>query len=129
MSHSRHQSFGDETRNPEARGSGVWASRDPEAATSGQAATTTHTPGRQPPTTPCQPDRIQVRPPLRAGSAQHTPGAMLTTEFRDCDGPVHKDTAGSSSQSRNHLHPTRGPITTGYRRNASTRAAGTDDGA
>jgi hypothetical protein len=51
MSYSTHQRFGDEACSPRARGSGVWASRDPEAATSGQAATTTHTPGRQPATT------------------------------------------------------------------------------
>ena len=51
MSYSTHQRFGDEACSLRARGSGVWASRDPEAATSGQAATTTHTPGRQPATT------------------------------------------------------------------------------
>jgi hypothetical protein len=51
MSYSTHQRFGDEACSPRARGSGVWASRDPQAATSGQAATTTHTPGRQPATT------------------------------------------------------------------------------
>jgi hypothetical protein len=51
MSYSTHQRFGDEARSPRACGSGVWASRDPQAATSGQAATTTHTPGRQPATT------------------------------------------------------------------------------
>src|SRR4029450_6844009 len=62
-------------------------------------------------------------------SRAQTPGTTLPTKFRDCDGPVHKDTAGSPSQSRNYLHPTRGPTTTGYRRNAPTRGAGADDGA
>ena len=47
MSYSTPQRFGDEACSPRARGSGVWASRDPQAATSGQAATTTHTPVRQ----------------------------------------------------------------------------------
>ena len=51
MSYPTPQRFGDEACSPRARGSGVWASRDPQAATSGQAATTTHTPGRQPATT------------------------------------------------------------------------------
>jgi hypothetical protein len=51
MSYSTHQRFGDEACSLWARGSGVWAGRDPQAATSGQAATTTHTPGRQPATT------------------------------------------------------------------------------
>jgi hypothetical protein len=48
MSYSTPQRFGDEACSPRACGSGVWASRDPQAATSGKAATTTHTPGRQP---------------------------------------------------------------------------------
>jgi hypothetical protein len=74
MSYLTHQSFGDETCNPEARGSGVWASRDPKAATSGQAATATHTPGRQSAPTPCQPDRIQV-PPSPGRSAWSTDAA------------------------------------------------------
>jgi hypothetical protein len=47
MSYPTPQRFGDEACSPGACGSGVWASRDPQAATSGQAATTTHTPGRQ----------------------------------------------------------------------------------
>jgi|RhiMethySRZTD1v2_1073278.scaffolds.fasta_scaffold281111_3 hypothetical protein len=51
MSYSTPQRFGDEACSPGACGSGVWASRDPQAAKGGQAATTTPTPGRQPATT------------------------------------------------------------------------------
>ena len=51
MSYSTHQRLSGKACSPGARGSGVWASRDPWAATSGQAATTTHAPGRQPTTT------------------------------------------------------------------------------
>jgi hypothetical protein len=51
MSYLRHQRFDDEACSLGACGSGVWASRDPQAAISGQAATTTPTPGRQPATT------------------------------------------------------------------------------
>jgi hypothetical protein len=51
MSYLRHQRFGDEACSPRACGSGVWASRDPQAAKGGQAATTTPTPGRQSATT------------------------------------------------------------------------------
>jgi hypothetical protein len=47
MSYLRHQRFDAEACSLGACGSGVWASRDPQAATSGQAATTTHTPVRQ----------------------------------------------------------------------------------
>ena len=135
MSYSTPQRFGDEACSPGACGSGVWASRDPQAAKGGQAATTTPTPGRQPATTHANrtkpnfalPGRlawwtdaadrnaIDSHPATRSaetaaevGPAEHTPGTALPTEFRDCDGPVHKDTAGSPSQSRNHLHPTRG---------------------
>ena len=141
MSYSTPQRFGDEACSPRARGSGVWASRDPQAATSGQAATTTHTPGRRSATTHANQTKPQLRPPLAAwhgapmpltttpsdshpatrsaetaaegGPAEHTPGTTLPTEFRGCDGPVHKDTAGSPSQSRNYLHPTRGSTTPG----------------
>ena len=72
VSHSTLQRFGDETCSPRARGSGVWGSRDPQAATGGQAAAATHTPGRQPATTPFQPDRIQVRPSLAAEGGTST---------------------------------------------------------
>jgi hypothetical protein len=51
MSYPTPQRFGDEACSPRACGSGVWASRDPQAAKGGQAATTTHTPGRQAATT------------------------------------------------------------------------------
>jgi hypothetical protein len=66
MSYSTHQRFGDQACSPGARGSGVWASLDPEAATSGQAATMTHTPGRQPAATPSQPDRTKSALPGRS---------------------------------------------------------------
>ena len=51
MSYLSHQRFGDEACSLRACGSGVWASRDPQAAISCQAATTTPTPRRQPATT------------------------------------------------------------------------------
>jgi hypothetical protein len=44
MSYSAHHRSHRDACSPEARGSGVRAGRDPQAATSGQAATTTHTP-------------------------------------------------------------------------------------
>jgi hypothetical protein len=47
MSYTAHHRSHHGAGSPEACGSGVWASRDPQAATSGQAATTTHTPVRQ----------------------------------------------------------------------------------
>src|SRR4029450_9163377 len=43
----------------------------------------------------CHPTTRSAEMPVEGGTTQHTPGATLATEFRDCDGPVHKDTAGS----------------------------------
>jgi hypothetical protein len=47
MSYSGHHRSQDDACSPKARGSGVRASRDTRAATSGQATTSTHTPDRQ----------------------------------------------------------------------------------
>ena len=97
MSYSTQRRFGDEACSPRARGSGVWASRDPQAATGGQAATTTHTPGRQPATTPYQPDRIQVGPPhrvpglRRAGPQGHGGVSVAVPELSPPDPRSHYD--------------------------------------
>lgn len=171
MSYTAHHRSYHGACGPEARGSGVWASRDPRAATSGQAATPTHTPDRhhagypsgsgptpsnlrgiRPGVTPrillacprsssspadaatSRPDDAQAwrpaptpltaarsggrattwspgQPPWR-GPTAHPPDTTLATAFRDRDGPVDNDTAGSSSRSRNHLHLGREPTTT-----------------
>jgi hypothetical protein len=73
MSYSGHHRSQGDARSPEARGSGVRASRDPRAAASGRATTSTHTPDRhhaaclpgpgQTPTT--LPD---IRPALASGT-------------------------------------------------------------
>ena len=46
MSYTAHHGSHRNACSPGACGSGVWASRDPQAATNGQAATPTHTPDR-----------------------------------------------------------------------------------
>jgi hypothetical protein len=46
MSYTAHHGSHRDACSPGACGSGVWASRDPQAATNGQAATPTHTPDR-----------------------------------------------------------------------------------
>jgi anti-sigma B factor antagonist len=48
---------------PEAHGSGVWAGRDPQTATSGQAATKTHTPDRYRAAYPPEPGQTPIGPP------------------------------------------------------------------
>jgi hypothetical protein len=171
MSYTAHHRSHHGACSPEARGSGVWASRDPQAATSGQAATTAHTPDRHHAGYPTGPGRTRTtllvfglawprelllacprsspspvdaatmgrpddaqtwRPAPRPSTAARSGGRAMTwragtaavagtnsprpdttpaTAFRDRDGPVHKDTAGSSSRSRNHSHPRRDPTT------------------
>jgi hypothetical protein len=103
MSYTAHHRSHHGACSPEACGGGVWASRDPQAVTSGQAATATHTPDRHHGATHLE----------RAESDATLPafGLTLATAFRDRDGPVHKDTAGSPSRSRNHAHPSRAPTT------------------
>jgi hypothetical protein len=171
MSYTAHHRSHHGASSPEARGSGVWASRDPQAATSGQAATTAHTPDRHHAGYPTGPGRTRNNPPggrpgvaprillacprsspspvdaatmgrpddaqtwrpaprpstaarsggravtwwagtaAVAGTNSPRPDTTPATAFRDRDGPVHKDTAGSSSRSRNHSHPRRDPTT------------------
>ena len=75
MSYTAHHRSHHGACSPEARGSGVRASRDPQAATSGQAATTTHTPDRYRAAYPPEPGQTRIGPPgIRPTLA---PGTLL----------------------------------------------------
>jgi hypothetical protein len=63
MSYTAHHRSHHDACSPGARGSGVRASRDPQAATSGQAATTTHTPDRYRAAYPPEPGQTRISPP------------------------------------------------------------------
>jgi hypothetical protein len=75
MSHTAHHGSHRDAGSPGARGSGVWAGRDPQAATGGQAATSTHTPDRHRAAYPPGSGQTRISPPdLRPAWA---PGALL----------------------------------------------------
>lgn len=75
MSHSPHHGSHRDASNPEACGSRVRASRDHQAETSGQAATTTHTLDRHHATYPPGPGQTRIGPSdPRPASA---PGTLL----------------------------------------------------
>jgi hypothetical protein len=63
MSYTAHHRSHHGACSPEACGSGVWASRDPQAATSGQAATPTHTSDRHHEGYPSGLGRTRSNPP------------------------------------------------------------------
>jgi hypothetical protein len=98
MSYPTPQRFGDEACSPRARGSGVWASRDPQAATSGQAATTTHTPGRQPGTTHANQTKIQLRPPLAAWHGAPMPLTAAPADSHPLPGWLRRPLRGGISR-------------------------------
>ena len=106
MSYLRHQRFGDEACSLGACGSGVWASRDPQAAKGGQAATTTHTPGRQPATTPRDPDQIQLRPPLAAWHGAPMPLTATPSDSHPATRSAERAAEGGTSRahSRRQAH-------------------------
>jgi len=91
MSYTPHHRPHHGACSPEARGSGVWASRDPQAATSGQAATTAPTPDRHHAGSPTGPGRTQNNPPgVRPGVAPRT----LPARPRSSPSPVDAATMG-----------------------------------
>ena len=91
MSYTPHHRPHHGACSPEARGSGVWASRDPQAATSGQAATTAPTPDRHHAGSPTGPGRTRNNPPgVRPGVAPRT----LLACPRSSPSPVDAATMG-----------------------------------
>jgi hypothetical protein len=122
MSHTAHHGSHRDACNPGACGSGVWASRDPQAATSGQAATPTHTSDRHHAGYPSGFGRTPSNPPgIRPASV---PGALLTCP-KTSPSPADVATTGRPDDALDrHRAPT--PLTvapSGGR--ATTRSAGT----
>jgi hypothetical protein len=78
MSYTAHHGSHRDAGSPGARGSGVRAGRDPQAATSGQAATSTHPPDRHRAAYPPGPGQTRVgRSDIRPASA---PGTLLACQ-------------------------------------------------
>jgi hypothetical protein len=94
MSYTAHHRSHHDACSLEARGSGVRASRDPQAATSGQAATTTHTPDRYRAAYPPEPGQTRISPPdLRPALALRTLLACPTSS----PSPVDLATGGRAN--------------------------------
>jgi hypothetical protein len=108
MSHTAHHGSHRDAAAPGRAGAGSGPAAT-QAATSGQAATTTHTPGRQPTTTACQPDRIQVRPPLAAWHGAPMPltampaGSHPTTRSAEMAAEGGASRAHSGRQARHRI--------------------------
>jgi hypothetical protein len=108
MSYTAHHGSHRDACSPEACGSGVWASRDPQAATSGQAATTTHTPGRQPATTHANQTESKFassdRSAWRTDAADGEPsGSHPTTRSAEMAAEGGTSTAHSRRQAHNTI--------------------------
>jgi hypothetical protein len=86
MSYTAHHRSHHDACSLEARGSGVRASRDPQAATSGQATTTTHTPDHHRGAYPPEPGQTRIGPPdLRPALALRTLLACPTSSPSPAD--------------------------------------------
>ena len=122
MSYTAHHRSHHGACSPEACGSGVWASRDPQAATSGQAATPTHTSDRHHAGYPSGLGRTLSNPPgIRPALAPR----ILLARPRSSPSPADAATTGRPDDAQ-ACHPASTPLTaarSGGR--ATTWSAGT----
>lgn len=122
MSYTAHHGSHRDACSPGACGSGVWASRDPQAATNGRVATPTHTPDRHHAGYPSGLGRTRSNPPgIRPASV---PGALLTGP-KTSPSPADVATTGRPDDALDrHRAPT--PLTVAPLGGcATTRSAGT----
>jgi hypothetical protein len=103
MSYTAHHRSHHGAGSPEACGSGVWASRDPQAGTSGQAATTTHT---RPPACdyPCEADQTQILPPLSACHGAPMPLRATPSDSHPTTRSAETGAAGGTSRAHTGYH-------------------------
>jgi hypothetical protein len=121
MSYSGHHRSQDDACSPNARGSGVRASRDTRAAISGQATTSTHTPDRHHAACPPEPGQTPIGPPgIRPALA---PGTLLVC-LTSSPSPAEVATRGETDDAQAWHHaPT--PLTAARSGGcAITRSAG-----
>ena len=110
MSYTAHHRSHHDAYSPEARGSGVRASRDPQAATSGQATTTTHTPDHHRGAYPPEPGQTRISPPrIRPALALRTLLACPTSSPSPVDlatgaGPTMRSLGIVHTRRRQRLH-------------------------